>query len=407
MAGTTSVPRVQFTPTGLVTPDETAIKAGAFADMNAAFGGNLSTRDSSPQGQLVASQTAIIGAANDLFLEFVNNTNPDTASGFMQDAIARIYFLDRLPALPTVVQVTCYGKTGTVITVGALVKDGAGNIYASTEAGTIPAEGSVSIEFAAQVYGPINCPAGAIEAIPVKIIPGWDSAANLTDGVVGRLVESRFDFEYRRRQSVALNAHGTMPSIYANVFNLPEVIDVYAIDNVKATPVAFGSTAYTLIGKSIYVAVVGGNDNDIAETIWRRKDVGADYNGNTAVVVYDDSGYDMPYPSYEVRFHRPTPTPIKFDIQIASIVGLPSNIVSLVREAVVSAFNGGDGGSRARIAATIFAGRFYAPVTNAAPNVAILSLLLGAAAPNSASFTPGIDQYPTISSDDISVSVVG
>jgi hypothetical protein len=405
MAGTTSVPRVQFTPTGLVTPDETAIKAGAFADMNAAFGGNLSTRDSSPQGQLVVSQAAIIGAANDLFLEFVNNINPDTASGFMQDAIARIYFLDRLPALPTVVQVTCYGKTGTVIPVGALVKDGAGNVYAATEEGTIPAGGSVVIEFAAQVYGPINCPAGAIEAIPVKIIPGWDSAANLTDGVVGRLVESRVDFEYRRRQSVALNAHGTMPSIYANVFNLDGVTDVYAIDNVKDTPLAVGSTAYTLIKKSIYVAVVGGDDDEIARTIWTRKDVGADYNGNVTVVV-EDENYDIPRPSYPVQFNRPTATPIKFAVSIANIPGLPSDIVTRVRAAIVSAFYGGDGGQRARIAATIFAGRFYAPVSASAPNVAIISLLLGAAAPTATSFTTGIDQYPTIDPENISVTVV-
>lgn len=405
MSGTTSVPRVQFTPTGLVTPDETAIKAGAFADMNAAFGGNLSTRDSSPQGQLVASQTAIIGAANDLFLEFVNNINPDTASGFMQDAIARIYFLDRLPALPTVVQVTCYGKTGAVIPVGALVKDGSGNLYASTESGTIPASGSVAVEFAAQVYGPINCPAGAIESIPVKIIPGWDSAANLTDGVVGRLVESRVDFEYRRRQSVALNAHGTMPSIYANVFNLDGVTDVYAIDNVKDTPLAVGSTAYTLIPKSIYVAVVGGDDAGIARTIWTRKDVGADYNGNVTVVV-EDENYDIPRPSYPVKLNRPTATPIKFAVSIANMPGLPSDIVNRVRSAIVSAFYGGDGGQRARIAATIFAGRFYAPVSASAPNVAIISLLLGAAAPTSTSFTTGIDQYPTIDPENISVTVV-
>lgn len=406
MAGTTSVPRVQFTPTGLVTPDETAIKAGAFADMNAAFGGNLSTRDSSPQGQLVASQTAIIGAANDLFLEFVNNINPDTASGFMQDAIARIYFLDRLPALPTLVQVTCYGKTGTVIQVGALVKDGAGNVYASTEAGTIPAGGSVVVEFAAQVYGPINCPAGAIEAIPVKIIPGWDSAANLTDGVVGRFVESRVDFEYRRRQSVALNAHGTMPSIYANVFNLDGVTDVYAIDNVKNVPVSFGSTNYTLIPKSIYVAVVGGNDADIAEAIWRRKDVGADYNGNTSITVYDEEGYDVPYPSYEVQFHRPENTPIYFTINIANMSGLPSNAASIIKSAIVSAFNGGDGGSRARIGSTIFAGRFYAPVIAALENVAILSLKVGGFGTSGDSFTPGIDQYPTINANNIVVNVV-
>lgn len=126
---TSSVPSIVFTPTGATFPDESAILAGVQADMNAAFGGNLNPSLSTPQGQLATSQTAIIGEKNNQFAYFLQQIDPATASGFMQDAIGRIYFLTRLPATSTVVQVLCTGLAGVVIPSGAQVVDLSGNRY--------------------------------------------------------------------------------------------------------------------------------------------------------------------------------------------------------------------------------------------------------------------------------------
>src|ERR1700691_2840802 len=106
--GTSSVPMIQFTETGLVLPQESALLAGILADENAASGGNLNiTNLNTPQGQVASACAAIIGAGNDLFAYFVAQVNPDQAQGFMQDAIARIYFLTRNPGVPTAVQCAC------------------------------------------------------------------------------------------------------------------------------------------------------------------------------------------------------------------------------------------------------------------------------------------------------------
>ncbi len=56
----------------------------------------------------------------------------------MQDAIARIYFLERNPAEPTTVQALCTGLAGVEIPVGALAVAEDGNQYICTQAGTIP-----------------------------------------------------------------------------------------------------------------------------------------------------------------------------------------------------------------------------------------------------------------------------
>lgn len=405
MSGTTSVPPIQFTPTGVTAPTDAQILAGVLADMNAAFGGKLNPGLSTPQGQLATSMAAIKSDADAQFLNFVNQVDPASADGFMQDAIGRLYFLERRPATPTTVQVNCMGKQGVVIAQGSLVKDANGNLYACTQAGTIPSGGSVTLPFAAQINGPTACPAGAISGAPYRTIPGWDRASNAVDGVPGTLVENRAEFEYRRQQSVAKNGRGTPQAIYGAVFDVVGVTDAYVIDNVENTPVAVGVTNYTLAPKSIYVAVAGGANADIANAIWAKKDGGAGYNGNTTVTVQDTSGYSNPIPTYTVKFQRPTDTPIYFAINVQNL-GPQSTaaVTAAIQAAIISAFGGGDGGQRARIGSQIFASRFFAAIAGAA-TVGILSTTVGLGAfPVSTSVTMGIDQRPTISANNIAVT---
>lgn len=294
------------------------------------------------------------------------------------------------------------GLSGTVIPVGAKVSDANGNIYACTAAGTIPTGGSISLQFACAVYGPTAVPA---TVSIYQTVVGWDTAT-ITGGTVGSNVESRADFEYRRRNSVALNGKGSLPSIYANVFAVSGVLDVYVAENTTNAPITVGSSNYSLAPHSIYVAAVGGTAANIAQAIWLKKDVGADYNGNTSVVVTDTSGYNIPYPTYTVKYQVPASLPILFAVQIANNSALPSNIVALVQNAIISAFSGGDGGPRARIGSTIFASRFYSPVAAIGMNVSILSILIGTSSATLASLTVGIDQSPTVTAANISVTLV-
>lgn len=406
MHSDSSVPHVEFTPEGLVVPSAAEVLAGVMADYNAAFGGNLNPALETPQGQLASSTAAIIEDNNAVFAEFVNQVDPDTADGFMQDAIARIYFLDRSPGAPTTVACTCVGAFGTVIPVGARAQDTSGNIYVCTGEVTIPIGSSVTATFANEVDGPIPCPDNTLTTI-YQAIPGWDTVNNPLPGVLGRDVETRAEFEFRRENSVALNARGSLPSIYAAVFELDGVLDVYATENVTDAIITVGSTNFPLAPHSLYVAVVGGEDQEIGEAIWRKKDVGCDYNGDTTVTVQDPSGYLPPVPEYEVTFERPTALPIFFDVQIADSDDLPANIVDLVKDAIVASFFGADGSARVRIGSLILASKFYAPVSAIGPTVSILSILIGTSGPGAlTNILAGIDQAPTVDAADITVTLV-
>jgi hypothetical protein len=223
---------------------------------------------------------------------------------------------------------------------------------------------------------------------------------------MGQDVESRADFEYRRKNSVALNGKGTPAAIYAEVFALPDVLDVYVKDNPSGNTVNTGSTNYPLLQHSVYVAVVGGTDADIAAAIWRKKDTGCDYNGNTSVVVTDASGYNYPQPTYTVKFERPAALPVKFAVQLVNDASLPSNIVQLVQDAIIARFNGADGTTRERMGSLILASRYYGAVVSVAPNVSLISILIGTSTPTLSQVSVGIDQKPTLSASDISVTLV-
>lgn len=405
MPSLSSVPTIQFTPAGVVIPTESAILAGVQADINAAFGGGLNQALETPQGQLASSQTAVIGDKNNEVALIVNQVDPQYSADRFQDAIGRIYFLTRKPATSTSVTCTLGGAAGAVIPAGTLAQDTNGNTYISTGAATIGVGGTASHEFQNVIAGPIPCAAGTLIQV-YQAVAGWDTITNAADGAIGHNVENRTDFELRRKTSVALNARSTPAAIYANVFAVNNVLDCYVIDNPTAAIVNTGATNYPVAAHSVYVAVVGGLDADVAAAIWAKKDVGCDYNGNTSVTVTDASGYNYPAPTYAVKFQRPSALPVKFATQLVNSPLLPLNIVTLVKNAIIARFNGTDGTVRERIGSVILASRYYGAVTSCAPNVALLSILIGTSTPTAGSVSVGIDQQPTLTASDISVTLV-
>lgn len=399
---TTNVPPIEFTAAGLVVPQESEILAGVQADYNEAFGGNLNPALNTPQGQLASSTAAVIADADAQIAEVVNQFNPDTADGVYQDALARIYFLIRSPGVPTNVACQCVGNFGTVIPVGAQAQDTSGNRYVCTDGGTIPVSGTITLNFANVLDGPIPCPANTLTII-FRAIPGWDTINNAAPGILGRNIESRAEFEFRRKNSVALNAHGSKEAIFAAVFDVPDVLDVFVTENVTNDPIFVGPTMYELLPHSVYVAVVGGLAQDIGNAIYTKKDLGCDMNGNTTVTVIDTS-YTPPQPSYTITFNRPTPLPIFFRVELTDSASLPSDIVARVKAAIVAEFNGLGVQARIRIGGLILASKFYNAVNAITEDISILSILIGTAGPGALnSILAGIDQAPTVDAANITV----
>lgn len=385
---TTNVPSVTFSDRGFVVPTDAAILTGMIADINAAFGGGLNPALSTPQGQLASSMSAIVAAADQTFAYITQQMDPAYNSGRFQDGIARIYFLTRKPAQPTAVACDCVGAAGVEIPAGSLAQDTSGNIYTCTDGGTIPVGGTISLQFANNEVGPIPCPAGTLNKIYLAI-PGWDTITNPDDGVLGSDTESRADFEARRAASAAINSVNTLNSVLGKVFAVDGVLDAYVTENDTDGSETVGGVS--LIANSLYVAVVGGSDADVAQAIWSKKPPGCAYNGNTYVTVYDENPlYAPPYPAYQVIFERPESLSIVIAVTLSNNPPIPSNAATLIQNAIIDAFAGVDGGTRARIGGNLLASRFYSPIAALGPWAQIESIFIGSANTSTAEFTGAI-----------------
>ena len=414
----TSVPQLQWTEAGLIAPTEAAILAGTQADIDAAFGGGLNPALETPQGQIASSEAAIIADKNNDFLDLVNQVDPQYAEGRFQDALARIYFLTRKGATSTAVTCTLTGTPSAVVPAGTFAQDTSGNTYVLLGSVTIGSGGTVTSSWQNLQTGPIACPEGTLTQV-YQAVAGWDAITNPADGTLGQNVETRAEFEFRRQNSVALNGRGTCQSIYGNVFQVANVLDCYVIDNPTGSTVDTGSTNYPLAPHSVYIAAIGGIDADIATAIWAKKDVGCSYSANpngtpvpgegtvSTQTVIDPSGYSYPQPSYQVSFIRPGALPIFFNVQIANASNLPSNIVTLIQNAIIAQFNGTNGSVRARIGSAILAAGYYATVASVAPQVVLLGIQVGITGPGALEQVQvGIDQEPTLDAGNITVTLV-
>lgn len=402
----TSVPDTTVSEDGLYVPEIADVLSGRLTDITTVLGGDASTSLSSRQGQLAQSDTEIIAQVYDKQLVIMNQINPDYAKGRFQDAIGRIYFMDRISAAGTVVTATCYGVNGTTIPVGATAIDDNGYIYATTSSYSIGSSGNVSAQFTCQTTGPIVCGVGQLKQI-YKPISGWDSVYNESAGSVGNDVESRTAFEIRRKNSVARSSRNQDGSVRAALLATDGVLDAYVWSNRSGVSVTKGATNVTVPAHCYYISVYGGAGSDIADAIAETYCPGCDMTGGTSYT-WQDTSYSQPYPEYNLEWKTADATNVYIKVEIDSSLNPPSDITNQVKSMVANVFNGlYDGIDKARIGSLISVGRFYAPIISIqSDTVGVNSVTISLDGTTyGTSVTMGIDQVPVIDESNIEVTL--
>lgn len=404
MSEFSNVPRVTISPNGISVPETEKILDGVLRDYNTAFGGKLNVSSvSTPQYVLSAETAQAIALANADLAFTLSQFDPATAIGRFQDALARIWFLTRNPGTATIVTATCIGQAGYSIPAGSKARDVYGNIYSSLETATFNELGVASVEFANEKTGAIPCSANSLIYIEEAVF-GWDSITNESPGVTGTDVESRAAFEARRYASAAQNGKSTTQAIYGLLNSLEGVIAARVEENDTSDPKTIGVTGYSLKPHSIYVAVVGGQEDDIARAIWTKKPGGVGTNGDVSVIVPDTS-YTGAQPEYEIRFVRPTPVPVKFLVTISQDSALGSDLSDQIKAAIVRQYAADNGNGRDIIGATVYASRYVGAVTAISESVNVISLKIGTTTADSDVVQTGIDQMPVVSAENIILSI--
>ena len=396
-----SIPSLSITNQGIEAPSTQEVIDGLWQLFRDAFGSDLSTNIATPQGQLVTSLAAIITDERNQMIKLLNQFDPRYSQGIWQDGIGYIYFMTRKQATRSMAQLTVIGLAGAVIPDGFQFKDGGDNTWEATASVTIDDSGQAKLDVQSTLDGPIAAAPNTITVIP-KALAGLDRVSNEFAAILGTDEESRTDFEVRRRGSVALNSKNTNSATYGAVADLPDVIDVYVIDNPTDVTVNVGSTNYPVIRNSILVSVVGGDSEAIAKTILAKAGSGCSFNGNTEITVYDTENHSSRPPEYKVKFLRPKQVPIYFQVELENKAMMSFQEEDAIKSAILKALESGS--TKARIGQAVIASRFICPVANAAPNLGIVSLRVNKTASGYLDkIAIGVDEYPVANAYQIKI----
>lgn len=315
------------TADGLITVDSSEIKASFEDAYKQALGANLNVEAGTPQGQLIITDTKLLTYAQEQGVNIANAFSILTASGKALDVTAGFWGYYRKSAQKTVVRCVVDGTAGTVIPAGSLISDGK-NQFRSLDK-IVLSSGATYAQFQAVESGAIACEANTLTNI-ITVINGWDSVNNPTAGILGYDEES--DNQFRQRITANLlniRARGELGSIMDNIAQLDGVLSVIVREN--ATNEKITIEDQDLIAHSILVSVVGGDNTELAKTIYEQKAAGIGTNGQVKVSYQDPkSGITFVY-----KVVRPEFVNLQIQVNYSQNLFTPADVVDKIKASVV------------------------------------------------------------------------
>lgn len=299
------------TPNGVITIDTSDVRSDFETAYKEALGADLNLDSSTPQGQMIINDTATVVVAQQEVVNIANNCSVYYATGHALDVAASFWGYYRKKATGTVVVVKVSGTQNTVVPAGTLATDGTYE-YELLNNITIGALGYVYGQFQCTTPGPIECPTGALTDL-VEPVAGVSGIENQSNGIVGYNAES--DNAFRTRITANwfnIRARAILGAIVDNVAQIQGVLSCVGMENPTGSSVT--KNGVTMPAHSIYLAIVGGENEAIARVIAQQKTLGAATVG-TDVVSYRDEelGYE-----YSYNIQRPTPVNLTVKVQYSA-----------------------------------------------------------------------------------------
>lgn len=313
-----------ITATGVIVPDTDAILTDVQNEYTAVFGADMSVDPSTPQGVLIAAETASRVAVVQNNAALANQINPNIAGSVFLWAIgAQTGLAPTVSTKSTVSGVTVTGVPGSIIPYGSQAKTAAGDIFQTISQVEIPITGTTTVDFQSVEDGPIPCAALALSTI-VTYTLGWETVSNATSAVLGALTESDAQFRFRRKNTLALQATSTSEAITSRLYATAGVKSLQFRENVTNGTTTIDGIS--LVAHSIWACVDGGTNADVATAIYSAKSSGSNYNGSTTYSITDPYSFQVS----TVAFDRPTNVPInaKVTARVSASVTDPTTAIT-------------------------------------------------------------------------------
>lgn len=325
-----------LSPDGVIVPDTSAILTEAETEFKDVMGQDVPTDEETPQGVLIASDVAVRSevVANNAAL--ANQINPNYAGGIFLDDLWAFTGGRRRDSTYTLVDnVKLTGVPGVRIPSGVRRQSTLGDMFQLLSAVNLDANGIGYGQFQALVSGPVACPVGTLtKPVSGYTSVGWETSYNEEAGSIGTTRQSDLSAKQERKQTLALNGRSLSEAVYSRVRAVDGVRSISFRENFTDTQQVIDGI--TLVKNSVWVAVDGGIDADIAAALYRAKTGGGGWNGAVSVP------YKDPFSGQQttVKFDRPTAKPIMVRV-MADVVGTSTgNPETLIKQALVDYANG-------------------------------------------------------------------
>lgn len=317
--------------TGTIIADTADTKTQIEELWTAAFGADIDLDSSTVEGLIAATQVIIMDSVVNNNALMANQINPNLTTGIFLDSLSALTALSRNAAIRSTVTAQLTGVAGTNIPSGSIASTTGGDEFASDVAVILDGNGEGSVGFSSVETGLIACPINSLTNIVSNVI-GWETVDNAVAAVLGNKQESDIALSLRRRRTLALQGVSISEAVKSAVNAVDGVDSMKYRENVKAIVQVIDGV--TLDPHSIYVAVSGGSDEDVALALLESKSGGAGWNSehNPIMVMVTDNDQD-----YTVEFDRQTDVPIFAEVEIDAN-GVTDSI-NKVKDAIIAYAN--------------------------------------------------------------------
>lgn len=282
--------------TGLTLKTLAELRTELEDDLKAIYGEDINVDQNSQDGQSINIYCQGGIDIREVVQRVYSSFDPDEAEGRVLDQRVGINGIERNSGTFTYVDITFTidqsmnlvglddqaDEVDPTVTNLYTVKDDEGNEFYLLESQSIiyPTTADLTFTFRAKEIGVVEVTPLTITT-PVTIIAGVLSITNTSSAnSVGVDEESDYDLKIRRRGSVALPASGYLDSIEAAILNVDDVTDAVVHENDTDSVDGDGIPAH-----GIWCIIEGGDDDEVALAIYKKKSSGSAMKGDEEVYV--------------------------------------------------------------------------------------------------------------------------
>lgn len=317
-----------FTPyidsTGIHIPTYNDIIEYYVAQAKTIYGYDIYLEEDSADYQMISIIARAGAASLQAAVDSYNARDPDSTFDDVLDGLVVINGIERKPSSKSIVTLELTGLPYTLIRNGVVQSLSGDNWDLPIEV-VLDGTGKATVTGYAQETGEIVALSNEITKI-VTPTYGWSTVNNPNAANVGQPVESNADLKARRKIAVATPSVTPLESLAAGINNLLGVTDFQVYENDTKETDSRGFP-----GNSITVVVEGGADEDIAQVISTRKNMGVLSYGDVDVEVTNEYGSIQ-----TIHFFRPEYVETYITVNITPLSGYTTEVADQIKSAIIN-----------------------------------------------------------------------